>query len=65
MVNFVSYYEAVAKLFIDLGDLCPRFTEYQALYPNSTALQTALCNFQASIVRCCKHLVQAIRRPCM
>ncbi len=64
VVNFVSYYEAVAKLFIDLGNLCPRFAEYQALYANSARLQKALCNFHASIVRCCKHLVEALQRPC-
>ncbi|KAJ9148557.1 hypothetical protein NKR23_g4905 [Pleurostoma richardsiae] len=63
VTNFASYYEAVARLFIDLGSLCPRFTEYQALYPTSLRLQRVLCDFHASIIRCCKHLVEAMRRP--
>lgn len=62
--NFVSYYDAVSDLFMNLGRLCPRFAEYQILYPNSTRLQKSLSNFHASIVNCCKHVVEAARRPC-
>ncbi|KAH8667894.1 hypothetical protein BGZ61DRAFT_498355 [Ilyonectria robusta] len=61
--NFVSYYDAVSDLFMDLGRLCPRFAEYQILYPNSARLQKSLSNFHASIVNCCKHVVEAARRP--
>ncbi len=43
---------------------CPRFAEYQALYPASPGLQTALCDFHASIIRCCKHAVEITQRPC-
>ncbi|KAH8893514.1 hypothetical protein GQ53DRAFT_780886 [Thozetella sp. PMI_491] len=63
IVNFASYYEAVAKLFMEFGHLCPRFAEYQALYPNSARLQKTLCDFHASLVRCCKHVIEAIQRP--
>ncbi|CRK34635.1 hypothetical protein BN1723_014880 [Verticillium longisporum] len=42
---------------------CPRFAEYQALYPGSTQLQKALCDFHASIIRCCKHVVEAMQSP--
>ncbi|KAH7010053.1 hypothetical protein EDB80DRAFT_714408 [Ilyonectria destructans] len=61
--NFVSYYDAVSDLFMNLGRLCPRFAEYQILYPNSTRLQKSLSDFHASIVCCCKHVVEAARRP--
>lgn len=47
------------------GNHCPRFAEYQALYPSSAGLQTRLCEFHAAIVRCCKHLVEVTRRTCM
>lgn len=47
------------------GKHCPRFAEYQALYPTSVPLQKALCDFHASIVRCCKHVVEVMQRPCI
>jgi hypothetical protein len=50
---------------MELSKQCPRFAEYQALYTTSTRLQKALCDFHASIIRCCKHVVEAIQRPCL
>ena len=64
-LNLASYYEAFSNLFMSFASHCPRFAEYQVLYPNSVGLQTALCNFHASIIRCCKHAVEAARRPCL
>ncbi|CRK18087.1 hypothetical protein BN1723_011489 [Verticillium longisporum] len=64
MVNYTSYFEALSGLFMAFSRQCPRFAEYQALYPGSTQLQKALCDFHASIIRCCKHAVEAIQRPC-
>ncbi|KAF6525751.1 hypothetical protein HZS61_011546 [Fusarium oxysporum f. sp. conglutinans] len=57
-VNYTSYFEALSVLFMELSKQCPRFAEYQALYMTSTRLQKALCDFHASIIRCCKHVVE-------
>ncbi|KAM0368587.1 hypothetical protein ACHAO7_011095 [Fusarium culmorum] len=62
-VNYTSYFESLSALFMELNNQCPRFAEYQALYTTSTRLQKALCDFHASIIRCCKHVVEAIQRP--
>ncbi|KAM3557837.1 hypothetical protein ARSEF4850_004902 [Beauveria asiatica] len=61
-VNFASYFEALSSLFMTVSRQCPRFAEYQALYPASTRLQRALCDFHASIIRCCKHVVKVLQR---
>ncbi|KAL5585649.1 hypothetical protein FOVSG1_013341 [Fusarium oxysporum f. sp. vasinfectum] len=61
--NYTSYFEALSVLFMDLSKQYPRFAEYQALYTTSTRLQKALCDFHASIIRCCKYVVEAIQRP--
>ncbi|RYP28744.1 hypothetical protein DL767_007087 [Monosporascus sp. MG133] len=63
IVNYTSYYEAVSDLFMKLGKLCPVFAEYHALYPSSKRLQQSLISFHASIVRCCSHVVEAMKRP--
>ncbi|ORY61553.1 uncharacterized protein BCR38DRAFT_373468, partial [Pseudomassariella vexata] len=63
IVNYASYYEAISDLFMKLGKLYPLFAEYQILYPASARLQQALVNFHTSIISCCKHVVEAIRRP--
>ncbi|EQB44797.1 hypothetical protein CGLO_16412 [Colletotrichum gloeosporioides Cg-14] len=63
VLNFASYYERVSDLFMQFARDCPRFAEYQALFPNSPGLQKAICDFNASIIYCCKHVVEAIQRP--
>ncbi|KAF4844111.1 putative ankyrin repeat protein R863 [Colletotrichum siamense] len=63
VLNFASYYERVSDLFMQFSRDCPRFAEYQALFPNSPGLQKAVCDFNASIIRCCKHVVEAMQRP--
>ncbi|KAF3808773.1 hypothetical protein GCG54_00010964 [Colletotrichum gloeosporioides] len=63
VLNFASYYERVSDLFMQFSGDCPRFAEYQALFPNSPGLQKAVCDFNASIIYCCKHVVEAIQRP--
>ncbi|CRK21321.1 hypothetical protein BN1708_013067 [Verticillium longisporum] len=63
VVNYTSYFESLSGLFMAFSGQCPRFAEYQALYPGSTQLQKALCDFHASIIRCCKHVVEAMQSP--
>jgi len=60
--NFTSYYEVFSNLFMGFASHCPRYAEYEVLYPNSVRLQTALCNFHASLIRCCKHAVEVAKR---
>lgn len=62
LTSFTSFYAATSDLFVKLGRLCTPFADYQALYPDSSPLQKALGEFHASIIRCCTHLVQTIRR---
>ncbi|KAF4832028.1 hypothetical protein CGCTS75_v004942 [Colletotrichum tropicale] len=62
VLNFTSYYERVSDLFMQFSRDCPRFAEYQALFPNSPGLQKAVCDFNASIIYCCKHVVEATQR---
>lgn len=63
-MNFVSYYDATSDLFMRLGRRCPLLSEYEALFPESTRLQKSIGDFYASIVHCCKHVVEMIQRPC-
>ncbi|KAH7033561.1 uncharacterized protein B0I36DRAFT_110490 [Microdochium trichocladiopsis] len=62
MVNYTSYFEPLSKLFMTISTHCPRFNEYQALFPISIRLQKALCDFHAAIVRCRQHLVEFMKR---
>ncbi|CZR49525.1 uncharacterized protein FPRO_15884 [Fusarium proliferatum ET1] len=57
MLNAASYYEAFVELCMELGKICPRFEQYQALFPASERLQDALCTFNASIIQCCRHVI--------
>ncbi|KAG4268206.1 hypothetical protein FPRO04_12598 [Fusarium proliferatum] len=57
MLSAASYYEAFVELCMELGKICPRFEQYQALFPASERLQDALCTFNASIIQCCRHVI--------
>ncbi|KAI1358385.1 hypothetical protein F5Y08DRAFT_321942 [Xylaria arbuscula] len=63
IVNYTSYYEAVCGLFMQIGQFCPVFDEYALLYADCEQLQNSLSDFHASIIRCCKHIVEALNRP--
>ncbi|KAF9775137.1 hypothetical protein IL306_006786, partial [Fusarium sp. DS 682] len=49
MLNAASYYEAFAELFMNLGTICPRFEQYQALFPNSERLQSFQQAFESDL----------------
>ncbi|KAJ3566121.1 hypothetical protein NPX13_g7256 [Xylaria arbuscula] len=63
IVNYTSYYEAVCGLFMQIGQFCPVFDQYAMLYADCKPLQKSLSDFHASIIRCCKHIVEALNRP--
>ncbi|KAI3324596.1 hypothetical protein HD806DRAFT_493050 [Xylariaceae sp. AK1471] len=62
VTNFLTYYEEVSKAFINFDKWSPRFSEYKLLFPSSIRLQAAICEFHASIIRCCKQVVQMLQR---
>lgn len=64
VINFLTYYEDVSKSFIDFDKWSPRFSEYQLLFPSSIRLQAAICEFHASIIRCCKQVILMLQRSC-
>ncbi|KAF5534767.1 NACHT domain-containing protein [Fusarium napiforme] len=62
MLNAAPYYEAFVELCMELGRLCPRFEQYQALFPTSERLQEAICTFNASIIQCCQRVIAMPKR---
>ncbi|KAI0538686.1 hypothetical protein GGR58DRAFT_512830 [Xylaria digitata] len=61
--NYTSYYDALSDLFMRVGRLCPLFNEYLILYQSSTRLRQSLLDFHQSIIYCCKHVVETVKRP--
>ncbi|KAI1750870.1 hypothetical protein F4782DRAFT_548270 [Xylaria castorea] len=57
VTNFLTYYEETSQALLDFDRWSPRFSQYQSLFPISTRLQAAICEFHASIIRCCKQIV--------
>ncbi|RWA04497.1 hypothetical protein EKO27_g10608 [Xylaria grammica] len=62
VTNFLTYYEETSKAFVDFDRWSPRFSQYQSLFPTSARLQGAICDFHASIIRCCKQIVYMSQR---
>ncbi|KAL6816715.1 nucleoside phosphorylase domain-containing protein [Trichoderma sp. SZMC 28015] len=59
-VKSVTYDDALSKLFMELGRICPRWADYQIFFSSSPRLQDALCDFYASLIRCCKRAVETV-----
>ncbi|KAI6560168.1 hypothetical protein MCOR03_004459 [Pyricularia oryzae] len=62
LANFMSYYDGAFVLMMKITELCPAVSEYGALYPDSMALQKSLSDFYASVIDCCKRLVEETQR---
>ncbi|RDA94367.1 hypothetical protein CP533_3768 [Ophiocordyceps camponoti-saundersi (nom. inval.)] len=56
-------YGVLSKVLMSIGKSCPEVADYRIWYSTSTRLQKVLCNFYASLVRCCKHVIETVRRP--
>lgn len=65
LVNFMSYSDGAFEILMKITDLCPTVSEYGVLYPDSTGLQTSLSDFYASVIHCCKLLVEETQRQGM
>lgn len=61
----MSYYDGAFELMMKITELCPAVSEYGALYPDSMALQKSLSDFYASVIDCCKRLVEETQRSGM
>lgn len=51
--NITSFFEKLSECFLRLGKYCPRYSEYQALFVDSTRLQKCLSEFYATIINFC------------
>ncbi|KAH8586021.1 ankyrin repeat-containing domain protein [Bisporella sp. PMI_857] len=61
--NVTSFFDKLSECFLRLRNYCPRYSEYQLLFGDSTRLQKALCSFYATIVNFCTRAIQAIKTP--
>jgi ankyrin repeat domain-containing protein 50 len=61
--SFSSYFDNLSTLFMNIGRTCPRYQGFGFLYPKSTGLQRALCEYFVVVVRLCKQAVLFIRKP--
>lgn len=48
---------------MNIGRTCPRYEDFGRLYPKSTGLQKALCQYFVVIVQMCKRAVLFTRKP--
>ena len=52
-----TYFDQLSTLFMRIGLTCPRYQDFGLLYPVSTRLQSALCQYFVVIVCLCKQAV--------
>ncbi|KAI1455549.1 hypothetical protein F4805DRAFT_270567 [Annulohypoxylon moriforme] len=60
--NFTSYFQELSRILQDYGSWSPRFDECRSLFPFSTQLQAAVCDFHAALVDCCRAILVMTRR---
>lgn len=60
--NFTSYFDKVASMIMNVGKICPIFREFSHLYIGSTAVQQALCEYYAAVVKLATKIIQVSQR---
>ena len=63
--NITSFFDKLSECFLRLRNSCPRYSEYQLLFGDSTRLQRALRAFYATIIKFCTRAIQIIESPGM
>lgn len=61
--GFASYFDNLSALFMNIGRTCPRYQDFGFLYPKSTGLQKALCEYFVVVIELCRQAVLFIRKP--
>jgi hypothetical protein len=61
--NITSYFDKLSECFLRLSNYCPRYTEYQLLFKESTRLQEALCSFYTTIIQFCTKAIRIVEAP--
>ena len=60
--GFSSYIDSVSSLYMSIGRTCSRYQDFGLLYPDSTGLQKAQCEYFTIVVELCKRTVLFTRR---
>ncbi|KAG8525959.1 uncharacterized protein KY384_000721 [Bacidia gigantensis] len=61
--NLSSFFDKLTGWFMKMQDCCPRYREYQHLFPESVRLREALSNFYACLIDFCTKAMEAINKP--
>ncbi|KAL5375000.1 hypothetical protein DPSP01_011492 [Paraphaeosphaeria sporulosa] len=56
IVSFSCYVEKLSILFMGIGRSAPRYQKMALLYPQSSSLQSQLCEYFIAVVGLCRHL---------
>lgn len=54
----MEYFDKLSKYFAQLGNYCPRLSEYKELFKDSIRLQNALSDFYAIVVKFCCYALE-------
>ena len=57
-----TYIQRISTLFMEIKSQYPMFGEYQSLFEDSVAVQTALYDYYAAVVDCCRHIMLVSRK---
>lgn len=61
--NVASYFDKITSLIMDIGRSCPAYKSFGELFPDSLDLQTALCEYFATIIKLCMKIIQQLHTP--
>ena len=60
--NINSFFGQVTSMIIEVGKLCPAYSSFGHLFPDCVELQSALCEYYASVIRLCTRVVTVLQR---
>ncbi|KAH0551473.1 hypothetical protein GP486_007313, partial [Trichoglossum hirsutum] len=59
--NFAEYFDRLSERIAQLGNYCPRLSEYEKLFPASRRLRQALSDFYAVVVVFCSKALRVLQ----
>lgn len=63
-LNFVSFFEKLAEIFRNIGNVSPILREFQEIFSESSELRESLAGFYAVVVEFCTESLLFLKKAC-
>lgn len=63
--GYINYFDKLSALLLEIGRSAPATNELALVYPDSSVLQSLLCEYLAYLVQLCRRAIQFTKKPAL